>query len=66
MEVTMDFNETRQEAVLTFPTGKTLKLSNVDRARADKFLAEHAQEFAKRDLTMTTPGTVLTRGGARG
>jgi len=63
MEVTMSYNEATRVAELTFASGKVLKLSNCDRARADKFLAQHAQEFGRRGLILETPAVECTRNG---
>ena len=59
--VTLSYNEGERSAVLTFPTGKTLKLSNVTAEKAEDFRKKHAAEFARRDGCLETPATLSTR-----
>jgi hypothetical protein len=61
-QVALSYDEAQRTAVLTLPTGKTLKISNVTREQADAFLAKHAAEFARRDGCLETPAGTLTRG----
>jgi hypothetical protein len=53
--IKMAYDDRERSAVLTFPDGRTLKLSNVTRERAQRFLDRHAREFERRDLCLVTP-----------
>jgi len=66
MKVEMSYDEETRVAELTFASGKTLRLSNCDRARADKFLEQYAPEFGRRGLILETPSVEYTRGGNDG
>lgn len=61
-DITMDYDEKRKRAVLTFPKGKApLVVSNITLEQAQRFKERHAAEFAKRDCCLQTPAVELTR-----
>lgn len=62
-EIALDYNEERQEGVLTFPGGRQLKLSGVTKEKAEEFRVKHGAEFHRRDCCLTTAGVILTREG---
>ena len=65
-EIDLDYNEERQQAVLTFPGGRQLKLSGVSKEKAEAFRDKHGAEFQRRDCVLTTSGVVVTREGGHG
>lgn len=65
-ESTMAYDATARCAVLTFPNGKKLAISNVDEEQAKRFHEKNGGEFQKRDCCMTTVGHVMTREGNDG
>lgn len=62
----MTYDEATRTASFVFPGNKPFKLSNVTKEQADNFKRNHAGEFAKRGLMLTTPSVVLTREGTHG
>ena len=52
---TMGYDDDQQRAVLTFPNGRRLILSNISPERAAVFLARHAAEFERRNCCLETP-----------
>lgn len=56
---TLVYDAASKRAVITFPNGRQLALSNVNVDQANNFLARHAGEFMKRDCCLqTVDGTV--------
>lgn len=66
VEIKLDYDEGARVAVLTFANGKTMRLSNISRQKAEEFHTRHAPEFAKRDCCLETPAENLTRGANHG
>jgi len=57
-EVKLDYDEAKQAATITFAGGRTLKLANVTRQRAEQFLQRMHNEYANRAAPV---GLDLTR-----
>jgi hypothetical protein len=64
--IALDYNAESQQAVLTFPGGRQLKLSGVTREKAEAFRDKHGAEFQRRDCCLTTAGVIVTREGGHG
>jgi hypothetical protein len=65
-EIEMDYNPENRQALLTFPGGRTLKVSGVSLEQAQAFKEKHGREFQRRDLCLTTSGVIQTREGSNG
>lgn len=65
-EISLDYDADAKRAVLTFPNGRTLAISNVTEEKAREFLAKHAGEFQKRDCCLTSVDGQFTREAANG
>ena len=61
MNIRLDYDEKRRRAILLFPDGKELALANVTQVQAQAFLEQHAVEFGKRGLCLTTPTLDVVR-----
>ncbi len=64
--ITLDYDETKREAVLTFKGGRQMKLSGVTREKAEAFRDQHGAEFERRDCCLTTAGVIVTREAPNG
>jgi hypothetical protein len=53
-EATLNYDVGTRTAVIEFPNGHRLKVSNVDEAKANQFFAKHAKEFERRDCVLHT------------
>lgn len=60
-EIQMAYSESKRTAVLTFPNGRPLKLSNVTKEQAEAFRDKHGAEFQKRDCCLHTADGTFTR-----
>jgi hypothetical protein len=60
-EITLAYDAGKRRATLTFPNGRSLTLDDVSEDKAKDFLARHAGEFQKRDLTLHTASGEFTR-----
>jgi hypothetical protein len=61
MTIAVDYDEKAKSAVLKFPNGRELKLSNVTKEHAQKFTERHGPEFERRDCVLHSMGALETR-----
>lgn len=59
--IQLDYDAQKRRAVLTFPNGRTLSISNVSEEQAKAFLERHAPEFQKRDCCLHSVDGEFTR-----
>lgn len=62
----VDYDEKAKSAVITFATGRQLKLSKVTKEQAETFAERHGPEFERRDCVLQTAGAIETRGAGNG
>lgn len=62
----VEYDAAKKSAVITFATGRQLKLSNVTEEHANKFAERHGPEFERRDCVLQTAGAIETRGASNG
>jgi len=65
-QIDLDYDEEAKRAVLTFPNGRKLTLSNVTKEHAEKFRDRHAPEFMRRDCVLHTAGDLQIRSRGNG
>jgi hypothetical protein len=66
MEPKLDYDPDTRKAVISFPNGHKLTVSNVDEAKANDFFRKHAAEFARRDCVLHTVGSFERRSESNG
>lgn len=59
--IQLDYDAAARRAVLTFPNGRTLAISNVSEEQAKGFRERHAPEFQKRDCCLHSVDGEFTR-----
>ncbi|MGD9512102.1 MAG: hypothetical protein AB7X49_26555 [Geminicoccaceae bacterium] len=65
-DISMDYNADKRRALITFPNGRTLTVSDISEEKAREFLTKHAGEFQKRDCCLTSVDGQFTRETANG
>jgi hypothetical protein len=61
MTIAVDYDDAKKVAVLTFPNGRCMRLSNVTKEHAEKFAERHGPEFQRRDCVLHSMGALETR-----
>jgi hypothetical protein len=61
MTIAVEYDAAAKAAILTFPNGRCLRLSNVTKEHADKFADRHGPEFERRDCVLHSMGALETR-----
>jgi hypothetical protein len=64
--IELDYDKTAKRAVITFPNGRKLTLSQISEEQAKSFVTRHASEFQRRDCILHTDGAIETRSGGNG
>jgi len=62
-EISLAYDAGARRAVLTFPNGRQLTVSNVSAEQAEDFRKRHGAEFQKRDCALQTVDGTFTREG---
>ncbi len=59
--IQLEYDATARRALLTFPNGRTLAISNVSEEQAKGFRDKHGAEFQKRDCCLHSVDGEFTR-----
>ena len=65
-EIALEYDKAAKRAVITFPNGRRLTISDVTEDQAKNFVTRHAPEFQRRDCVLHTDGSIETRSSGNG